>query len=57
VLLFGQEGSGLTEEARAEADGVLSIAQFGSTRSINAGVAAGIAMHAWVRLHASSSSG
>jgi tRNA G18 (ribose-2'-O)-methylase SpoU len=55
VLLFGQEGSGLTDEARAAADGVLSIAQFGSTRSINAGVAAGIAMHAWVRLHASTS--
>ena len=52
VLLFGQEGSGLSEEARDAADGVLSIAQFGSTRSINAGVAAGIAMHAWIRTHA-----
>jgi tRNA G18 (ribose-2'-O)-methylase SpoU len=52
VLLFGQEGSGLTPEARGAADGVLSIAQFGSTRSINAGVAAGIAMHAWIRQHA-----
>jgi tRNA G18 (ribose-2'-O)-methylase SpoU len=52
VLLFGQEGSGLSDEARDAADGVLSIAQFGSTRSINAGVAAGIAMHAWVRQHA-----
>lgn len=52
VLLFGQEGSGLTAEARDAADSVLSIAQFGSTRSINAGVAAGIAMHAWVRRHA-----
>ncbi len=51
VLLFGQEGSGLTAAARDAADGVLSIAQFGSTRSINAGVAAGIAMHAWIRLH------
>jgi len=51
VLLFGQEGSGLTAEAHDAADGVLSIAQFGSTRSINAGVAAGIAMHAWVREH------
>jgi tRNA G18 (ribose-2'-O)-methylase SpoU len=30
---------------------VLSIAQYGSTRSINAGVAAGIAMHAWIRQH------
>jgi tRNA G18 (ribose-2'-O)-methylase SpoU len=52
VLLFGQEGVGLTPEAAAGADVVLSIAQFGSTRSINAGVAAGIAMHAWVREHA-----
>jgi tRNA G18 (ribose-2'-O)-methylase SpoU len=52
VLLFGQEGTGLSAEARAEADRLLSIAQFGSTRSINAGVAAGIAMHAWVRQHA-----
>ena len=52
VLLFGQEGTGLSDEARDSADGVLSIAQFGSTRSINAGVAAGIAMHAWIRLHA-----
>jgi tRNA G18 (ribose-2'-O)-methylase SpoU len=51
VLLFGQEGSGLSAEARDAADGVLSIAQFGSTRSINAGVAAGIAMHAWIRQH------
>ena len=52
VLLFGQEGSGLTAGASAAADQVLSIAQFGSTRSVNAGVAAGIAMHAWVRQHA-----
>ncbi len=57
VLLFGQEGTGLSEEARAAADGVLSIAQFGSTRSINAGVAAGIAMHAWIRQHALSGGG
>jgi len=52
VLLFGQEGPGLTAEARAAADRTVSIAQFGSTRSLNAGVAAGIAMHAWVRQHA-----
>jgi tRNA G18 (ribose-2'-O)-methylase SpoU len=52
VLLFGQEGPGLTEEARAGAAVTVSIAQFGSTRSINAGVAAGIAMHAWIRQHA-----
>lgn len=49
VLLFGQEGPGLSADARAAAAMTCSIAQFGSTRSINAGVAAGIAMHAWIR--------
>lgn len=52
LLLFGQEGPGVTPDARAAAALTVSIAQFGSTRSINAGVAAGIAMHAWVRRHA-----
>ena len=52
MLLFGQEGQGLTDEARAEVTAVLSIAQYGSTRSINAGAASAIAMHAWVRRHA-----
>lgn len=52
LFLFGQEGPGLTEEARGAAAMTLSIAQFGSTRSINAGVAAGIAMHAWIRQYA-----
>ncbi|MGH4024238.1 MAG: TrmH family RNA methyltransferase [Pseudonocardiaceae bacterium] len=52
LLLFGQEGPGLTEAARQGAALAVSIAQFGSTRSINAGVAAGIAMHAWIRQHA-----
>ena len=51
LLLFGQEGTGLSPEARAVAPVTCSIAQFGSTRSINAGVAAGIAMHAWIRQH------
>jgi tRNA G18 (ribose-2'-O)-methylase SpoU len=51
LLLFGQESVGLTAEAAASASMVCSIAQYGSTRSINAGVAAGIAMHAWVREH------
>jgi tRNA G18 (ribose-2'-O)-methylase SpoU len=49
LLLFGQEGPGLSAAAHIAAEQVCSIAQFGSTRSINAGVAAGIAMHAWVR--------
>ncbi|MBA3907815.1 MAG: RNA methyltransferase, partial [Pseudonocardiales bacterium] len=52
LLLFGQEGPGVTGEARAAAQMTVAIAQFGSTRSINAGVAAGIAMHAWIRQHA-----
>jgi tRNA G18 (ribose-2'-O)-methylase SpoU len=52
VLLFGQEGPGLSAGARGALDLVCSIAQFGSTRSINAGVASGVAMHAWIRRHA-----
>jgi len=51
VLLLGQEGPGLSGAAHEACDAVLSIAQFGSTRSINAGAAAAIAMHAWVRRH------
>lgn len=52
LLLFGQEGPGLSAAARAAASVVCSIAQYGSTRSINAGVASGIAMHAWIQQHA-----
>lgn len=52
VLLFGQESTGLTPEAQAACDVVLHITQYGSTRSINAGAAAAIAMHAWVTQHA-----
>ena len=51
VLVFGQEGPGLSEELHAAAKDTLSIEQFGSTRSMNAATAAGIAMHAWVRRH------
>ena len=49
LLVFGQEGPGISAEARQGAALTVSIAQFGSTRSINASVAAGIAMHAWIR--------
>jgi tRNA G18 (ribose-2'-O)-methylase SpoU len=52
VLVFGQEGPGLSDDARGACERTLSIAQFGSTRSINAGAAAAIAMHAWIRAHA-----
>ena len=51
LLLFGQEGPGLSAAARDAVDAVCCIAQFGSTRSINAGTAAGIAMHTWIRQH------
>ncbi|NND83884.1 MAG: RNA methyltransferase, partial [Acidimicrobiia bacterium] len=51
ILLLGQEGPGLSEAAREACEVVLSISQFGSTRSINAGVASGIAMHTWIRQH------
>lgn len=49
VLLFGQEGPGLSDDARAAVSAVLHIPQAGSTRSINAGVASGIAMFEWLR--------
>ena len=52
VLLFGQEGPGLSERARTACAEVRSITMYGSTRSINAGVASGIAMHAWLTQHA-----
>ena len=51
LLVFGQEGPGLSEEMQQHCAAVYSIAQFGSTRSINAGVASGIAMHTWVLQH------
>ncbi|OBI71395.1 RNA methyltransferase [Mycobacterium sp. E740] len=51
LMVFGQEGPGITPEAGAGAAVTVSIAQFGSTRSINAGVAAGIAMHTWITQH------
>ena len=51
VLLFGQEGPGLSPEAIAASEAVLEITQFGSTRSINASAAAAVAMHAWVMQH------
>ncbi len=51
LLLFGSEGPGISDDARNGAALTVSIAQFGSTRSINVAVAAGIAMHAWISQH------
>ena len=52
VLLFGQEGPGVSAEAITAADAVVEISQFGSTRSINAAAAAAVAMHVWITQHA-----
>ena len=51
ILLFGQEGPGLSQQALDASEMVLEITQFGSTRSINASAAAAIAMHSWVMQH------
>jgi len=51
VLLFGQEGPGLSEAAVASADAIVEISQFGSTRSLNASAAAAVTMHNWVLQH------
>jgi len=51
VLLFGQEGPGLSPEAIEAAEAVVEISQFGSTRSLNASAAAAVAMHSWVTQH------
>jgi tRNA G18 (ribose-2'-O)-methylase SpoU len=49
VLLFGQEGPGLSEAARRRVERVLAIPQYGSTRSLNAGAASAVAMAEWCR--------
>lgn len=51
VLVFGQEGPGVSPELVAAAEKIVAIEQFGSTRSLNVGVAAGVAMYAWVQQH------
>jgi tRNA G18 (ribose-2'-O)-methylase SpoU len=51
VLLFGQEGPGLSDEAINASEVVLEISQFGSTRSMNASAAAAVAMHCWIQQH------
>ncbi|HCJ50161.1 MAG TPA: rRNA methyltransferase [Microbacterium sp.] len=52
VLLFGQEGPGLSAEALAAVSGVIEITQYGSTRSINASAAAAVVMYEWCRRYA-----
>jgi tRNA G18 (ribose-2'-O)-methylase SpoU len=49
VMVFGQEGPGLSDEMQQICTDIIAIEQFGSTRSVNVGVAAGIIMYAWIR--------
>ena len=49
VLVFGQEGPGISEEMAQAADKMVAIEQFGSTRSINVGAAATVAMYCWLQ--------
>lgn len=49
VLVFGSEGAGLSDEMISVCEKIVAIEQFGSTRSLNVGVAAGIAMYAWMQ--------
>lgn len=51
VLVFGSEGPGLSEDLLKKASKIIMIEQFGSTRSINVGVASGIAMYVWAQQH------
>lgn len=57
ILFFGQEGSGMSDEAVAVCEVVLAIEQYGSTRSINASAAGAIAMYAWGLQHLSPKNG
>lgn len=49
TLIFGSENNGITSELLEKADDVRFIESFGSTRSVNVGVAAGIAMYEYTR--------
>lgn len=51
VLVFGQEGPGISAELAGVAVQIVAIEQFGSTRSVNVGVAAGIVMYTWLQQH------
>jgi tRNA G18 (ribose-2'-O)-methylase SpoU len=51
VLLFGQEGAGMSDEAIAVCKNLYEINQYGSTRSMNASAAGAIAMYHWALQH------
>lgn len=49
VLVFGTEGPGISAELLQRADQIIAIEQLGSTRSVNVGVASGVAIYEWLR--------
>jgi tRNA G18 (ribose-2'-O)-methylase SpoU len=49
VLIFGQEGPGLSPDMQALCTQIIAIEQYGSTRSVNVGVAAGIVLYQWIQ--------
>lgn len=51
VLVFGQEGPGISTELAVQASKIVAIEQFGSTRSINVGAAATVVMYCWIQQH------
>ncbi|HEX6462489.1 MAG TPA: TrmH family RNA methyltransferase [Candidatus Saccharimonadales bacterium] len=51
VLVFGGEGPGMSQELARAASRMVAIEQFGSTRSVNVGVASGIVMYTWMQQH------
>jgi tRNA G18 (ribose-2'-O)-methylase SpoU len=51
VLVFGSEGPGLSPEMIAVCESIVAIEQFGSTRSVNVGVASGIVLYTWLQRH------
>jgi len=51
ILIFGSEGSGISGELLKRCDKIVAIEQFGSTRSVNVGVASGVAIYEWLRRH------
>jgi tRNA G18 (ribose-2'-O)-methylase SpoU len=51
VLVFGGEGPGVSAEMIAASEYMVAIEQFGSTRSVNVGVASGVVLYEWTRRH------
>ena len=51
IMILGSEGAGISNELLGYCKKIIAIEQFGSTRSVNVGVAAGIVMYEWLRRH------